>query len=202
MKMARPTRKHAGRPSLRAAQARLTRERIEQALAELLKEGGVESITFKAVAAKAGVTEMTVYRHFPTRDELLKAIWQQMNREMGPNVTMPATLEALLSQHRELFTGFDRIPGQITASLTTPEGREMRGSLDRQRRRAFLAIVDEVAPGLSPQRRTQVAGVLQLLHSAHAWMSLREQWDLSGEQAGEVTRWVIELIVKDLRRKA
>jgi AcrR family transcriptional regulator len=187
------------RPALRAEQAALTRTRIDAALAELLHEqDGVERITFKAVAQRAGVTEMTVYRHYPTRDDLLQAVWQQMNREMGA-VRMPDSLQALLDQHAALYAGFDRIAPQIMASLTTPQGRAMRASLNRQRRKAFAAIVDQLAPGLDAAARTRAAGLIQLLHSAYAWASLREQWGLSGAEAGKATRWAIDLIIDNLR---
>ena len=203
MKRAALTKTSPGRAPLRSEQKQLTRERIEAALAELLREErGVEGITFRSVAARAGVTEMTVYRHFPTRDDLLHGMWRQMNRELGPNVTMPASVADLLSQHLAMYAGFDRIPEQITASVTTAQGRAMRASLNRQRRKAFLALVAERAPGLDARSRTRAAAVLQLLHSAVAWFSLREQWDLSGEEAGRATLWAIELILKDLGRAA
>lgn len=200
MKRVKPTKAKAEPTSLRAEQAQLTRTRIEAALAQLLKEhGGVEGITFKSVAAKAGVTEMTVYRHYPTRADLLHCMWQQMNRELGPGVTMPTSITELLAQHAELFTGFDRIPAQITASITTTQGREMRASLNRQRRKAFLSMVAELAPHADATTRTRAASVLQLLHSALAWFSLREQWDMSGAEAAKATRWAIELVVEKLR---
>ena len=197
MKRAKITRRRAPIPSLRAEHARLTRSRIESAVADLLRErGGVEGITFKLVARKAGVTEMTVYRHYPTRADLLRGMWEQMNRELGSRISMPQNAAQLLDQHRSMFTGFDRIPEQITASLTTTEGREMRASLNAERRRAFLAIASEVAPRASAAQTRRTAALLQLLHSAVAWFSLREQWDMSGEEAGDTTLWAIELLMK------
>lgn len=200
--MVKPTR--TARPAtLRAEQTRLTRERIVDALTDLLDEvGGADSITFKAVAARAGVTEMTVYRHFPTRDALLHGLWEGLNRAMGPDLRLPETVAGLREQHLALFRGFDRIPAQILASLTTTQGREMRASLDRRRRKAFLAIVDEHAPGLTGERRRGAAGVLQLLHSAYAWLSLREHWGLSGAAAGRATLRAIDCILRDLKESS
>ena len=193
----------AGHLPLRAAQAGMTRARIEQALVELLQEeGGFERITFKSVAQRAGVTEMTVYRHYPTRDDLLRALWEQMNREMGPNVHMPDSLSSLRAQHQEMYAGFDRIAPQIIASLTTPQGREMRTALNRQRRKAFRSIVREIAPDLEETQQLRAAGILQLLHSAYAWDSLREQWGMSGAEAGRATQWAIDIIIQSLRKKS
>jgi AcrR family transcriptional regulator len=153
------------------------------------------------VAERAGVTEMTVYRHFPTRDDLLRGLWRQINARMGAGIGMPGSVEELLAQHGALFAGFDQVAPQIEASITTAPGREMRAALNERRRRAFRGIVDEAAPDLKPDARTRAAAILQLLHSAHAWMSLRDQWGMDGREAGAATRWAIDTLLQQLRKK-
>lgn len=183
----------------RRGQAERTRARIEEAVASLFDErGGAGEITFRAVAERAGVTEMTVYRNFPTREDLLQGLWRRLNARMG-DVGMPETQAELLNQHDALFTGFDRIAPQIVAAITTPQGREMRAALNKKRRKAFLGIVEEAAPHLSTSQKLQAAAVLQLLHSAYAWDSLREQWGMSGKSAAKATRWAIEMVLDQLR---
>jgi AcrR family transcriptional regulator len=197
----KPSRKPAYRSDVRQAQTERTRDKIQRAAASLLDEkGAAEGITFKAVAERAGVTEMTVYRHFPTRDDLLQGLWRHLNEEMGDDLGMPEGVAGLLGQHDALFAGFDRIAPQIVASVTTTQGREMRAALNKQRRKAFIAIVEEAAPDLDASRKTAAAAVLQLLHSAYAWDSLREQWGLNGKAAGKATKWAIEILLEDLRR--
>lgn len=197
-----PSHKTAYRSDLRKAQTELTREKIQRAAASLLEERGAEGITFKAVAERAGVTEITVYRHFPTRDELLEGLWRHLNDQMGPDLGIPASPDALFAQHDALFAGFDRIAPQIVASITTTQGREMRAALNKQRRKAFLAIVEHAAPNLDSNRKTAAAAVLQLLQSAYAWDSMREQWSLNGKAAGKATKWAIETLLNDLRRSS
>ncbi len=185
------------RPPLRQAQTALTRERILDAAAGLIgAEGDAGAITFKAVAERAAVTEMTVYRHFPNRASLLRGIWEHLNAQMGADIGMPASLDELRGQHDRLYSAFDRIAPQIISAIATPQGREMRASLNKERQEAFLAIVAEVAPGLDGKSKRQIAALLQLLHSAYAWASLREQWDLTGADAAQATRWLIELILE------
>jgi AcrR family transcriptional regulator len=51
-----------------------TREKLLSATLELLEgPGGVEAVTMRAVAAAAGVTAMATYKHFESRDALLRA---------------------------------------------------------------------------------------------------------------------------------
>jgi len=161
----------------------------------------MEAITFRQVAHLAGMTEMTVYRHFPTRDALLHALWEQVNAQMGQGIGMPHSAAELLGQHGALFAGFDAVAPTIVASIGTKQGRDMRASLNAERHEAFEGIVAELAPALPDAERRRAAALLQLLHSAYAWDSLREQWGMDGAEAGEATRWLIELLLENLRRK-
>jgi AcrR family transcriptional regulator len=195
MNNARQTPKSPYRSELREAQAAMTRERIQRAAAELLEAGGADGITYKRVAEGAGVTEMTVYRHFPNREDLLRGLWAHINARMSPDIGLPDTAERLFAQHRPLFEGFDRIPAQILASLTTAQGREMRASIDPERRAAFLAIAAQAAPSADPAAQRRLAALVQLLHSAYAWLSLREQWDMAGDEAADATRWAIDTLL-------
>jgi AcrR family transcriptional regulator len=196
MNEAEQTSKPRYRSELRRAQADMTRQRLLRAAAGLLEsEGDAEGITYKRVAALAGVTEMTAYRHFPSREDLLKGLWEHLNAQMDPGIGLPDSAERLYAQHRALFEGFDRIPAQIVASLTTPQGREMRSIIDAERREAFLAIAAEAAPKADAAAHRRVAAVVQLLHSAYAWLSLREQWGMAGDEAADATRWAIETLL-------
>jgi AcrR family transcriptional regulator len=58
-----------GRP--RSAEAE---QAIRDAAAELLSERGIGGFSVEAVAARAGVAKTTVYRRWPTREELLVAV--------------------------------------------------------------------------------------------------------------------------------
>lgn len=190
-----PTSKPRYRSSLRQAQADLTRDRIRRAAAELLEsDGGADAITYRKVATRAGVTEMTVYRHFPTREDLLRGLWEHLNAQMAGHIGLPTTLDALHAQHDALYEGFDRIPARILASVTTAQGREMRAAIDPDRRTAFLSVAADIAPHADATAQRRLAGVIQLLHSAYAWLSLREQWQMSGSEAAEATRWAIDTL--------
>jgi AcrR family transcriptional regulator len=188
--------------SLRREQAEGTRERILAALAALLEaEGTLEGVTNKAVARQAGVTEITVYRHFPSRDDLLRALWDWMNRRAGAQAGRPQHEADLVANIGPLFAGFEAAPGHILATLTTPQGREMRASLDAERRRAFLDALADASAQLPEADKAKAAAVLQLLYSAYSWVSLREQWGLRGEPAAQAVAWAAETLIHDLKTR-
>jgi AcrR family transcriptional regulator len=187
---------------LRQEQAEATRERIVAAMADILAEDGrIEAATNRAVAARAGVTEITVYRHFPNREALLRGLWEHLNRRNGATIGMPQSEAEIVGKVGALFATFDAAPAHILASLTTEHGREMRSSLDELRRTAFLDALEDAAKALAPEDRAKAAGVIQLLYSAYAWLSLREQWGLVGQDAADAAGWAIETLIADLRAR-
>jgi AcrR family transcriptional regulator len=56
-----------------------TRERILQAARSLWREGGFAAVTTRAVAQRAGVNEVTLFRHFTNKDGLLTAMVESVN---------------------------------------------------------------------------------------------------------------------------
>jgi AcrR family transcriptional regulator len=54
--------------------AAATEERILEAASSLWHDGGFEAVTTRAVAYRAGVNEVTLFRHFASKEGLLKAM--------------------------------------------------------------------------------------------------------------------------------
>lgn len=187
--------------ALRRDQAEATRERILAAMAALVEEGGGQEPTNRAVAERAQVTEVTVYRHFPSRELLLKGLWEHLNRKDGVRVGMPESPADLLAKIGPLMASFDASPAQIIGRITTQQGRAARSSLDPERREAFQAVVAQAAPGLAEGEQTKAAAVLQLLYSAYGWISLREQWSLTGKPAADALGWAVEVLLADLKSR-
>lgn len=187
---------------LRRDQAQATRDRILDAVAaELEERGGLDGVSNRLIAERAGVTEITVYRHFPNRDLLLAAMWTRLNAERGVRGGFPDRIDEVEDRLTALFTSFDATPAHILATVTTPQGREMRASQDEARRTAWLSTLEIAFPDLPGADRARAAGVLQLLNSAYAWLSLREQWGMDGAEAATAVRWAVRTLTNDLKTR-
>src|SRR5437773_7587756 len=68
--------------TLRREQADLTKRRILDGVRDLLVESG-SSLSIPDIAARAGVSEPTVYRHFPNRDALFDAASEVVAEHLG-----------------------------------------------------------------------------------------------------------------------
>lgn len=185
---------------LREQQAASTRERILEALGALIQRDGYEQVSFKALAKEAGVTEITVYRHFKDRQALLREFWFWMDKRLG-NRGMPQSEEALLADIPVVFAGFDEQEPLMRAALLTKEGRAMRMTMQPERRAGFQRALAGALTGLTPKERQRVLAVVQLLYSGYAWMSMRDHWDLDGAEAAQASVWAIRTLLDDLKRR-
>src|ERR687892_439738 len=92
---------------LREQQAELTRELILKAVAERLELDDPGEISVPEIAAASGVSLRTVYRYFPTRDELLTAAAEWINERVFGGMPYVDTLDGLVAHLREAFERFD-----------------------------------------------------------------------------------------------
>ena len=187
----------------RQEQAEATRSRILETAAVLIEASpdGAASVTTKRIAEKAGITEVTLYRHFPSRTALNEALWRHMNDRQGVAGGFPTSLAEMPQRLVPLFASFDETPAHILNTLTSTTGREMRSSQNDARCEAFRRAVRSANPALAATDDVQAAAVLQLLYSAYSWLSLREQWGLSGAEAARAVGWALETLSRDLRTR-
>src|ERR1700760_1858713 len=91
------------------ADARRNEETLLNAAAAVFVTSGVEA-PIRDIAAKAGVGTATIYRHFPTRADLIVAVYRHQVEalaEAGPALlTTSATPHAALSRWIDLFVDF------------------------------------------------------------------------------------------------
>ncbi|MET9406143.1 helix-turn-helix domain-containing protein [Streptomyces sp. NPDC002935] len=100
----------AGQPARpRRADARRNQETLLEAAAAVFATSGVEA-PVRDIAARAGVGTATIYRHFPTRADLIVAVYRHQVEacaEAGPALLRTcASPHAALAQWIDLFVDF------------------------------------------------------------------------------------------------
>jgi AcrR family transcriptional regulator len=180
--------------SIRQEYKNETRSRILDATIDLLSDQSEAALTIAAVAAKAGVTDRTVYRHFDTREELLRAVWPRMQQKVGSQ-GFPQTAAALVGSPRKLFPRFDEAAQLIRASVYSPAGLELRLQSNEDRQASTIACIQDALPDLDQGALRRRAAVAQLINSAYAWEVMRQFWGLSGEEAGAAAAEALEILL-------
>jgi TetR/AcrR family tetracycline transcriptional repressor len=77
-------------PGPTATRPPVTREAIVRAALELLADGGLESVSFRRIATKLGVSAPTLYWHVDNKRQLMDLMAEELVRRSGPAYDGPA----------------------------------------------------------------------------------------------------------------
>jgi len=80
---------------------RETRERIVQAAADAFRERGLDGVGVADIMKRAGLTHGGFYAHFKSKDDLVRAAFEQMSREIAETVGATDYLAELHMRHPE-----------------------------------------------------------------------------------------------------
>jgi AcrR family transcriptional regulator len=168
--------------SKRAATVARTRQRIVDATRELHSEQGIAATSWDDIAARAGVGVGTVYRHFPSLDELIPACGEITMQVVA--LPDPATIPTLFEHATEPAERIERLVREAFAIYERggPELRAIRHEADahprvaqdRDRLDASLSALFETALGpldATQQDRALARAVVDL----NTWEALHDQ---------------------------
>lgn len=187
-------------PTLRERQVAQTRELIIDALTELLGDRRADEVTTRDIAVLAGVSERTVYRHFPDRDALLEGLAGRVSRLDGVAPSFgPGGLDALAPTSRRLMALLDEhvVPARAEAVFNADPRRFAPGT--QANSRSIMDLLATELPDLDDAERRRIAAVIRCLVSTQAWLRMREEFGVPGTESGPVVAWVIDMIVRELR---
>jgi AcrR family transcriptional regulator len=183
--------------SLRRERAAQTRERIVDAGLQLAHECPVwdwRALTIRAAAERAGVSQRTIYRHFPGEREFHDAVMQRLEEQAG--VTLEGLrLEDVADATARVFSHVSSFP---MAPRTPPLDPTLTAT-DQRRRASLLNAVSPAAAGWPEADRRITAGMLDVLWSVMSYERLVAAWELTPEQATTAITWVIGLIEAAIR---
>ena len=177
--------------SRRAEQVEETRERITAATARLHTTVGPANTSVASIAEEAGVTRLTVYRHFSDLDVLFEACrahWRAENPPPDPRLWAETPgLEARARRGLTEFYAWYREHAEelfpIYRDMTTMPPSSQETMRSDNRRLGDLLLADDVPAG--DQGRKIRAAARHLL-DYRTWRSLAIQQGLSDAEAVEI----------------
>jgi TetR/AcrR family transcriptional regulator, regulator of autoinduction and epiphytic fitness len=170
----------------RTIRAERTRQALVEALLGLLHEGTLTP-TAAAIAARAGVSERSVFQHFPDREALLEAVAREQYARIVPTLipvdsSLPfdARADQFADQRARLY---EEIAGVRRAGLLIEhESSSVAGWLTTARK-AKAAELERVfrreLDAIPPDEREPVRAALVALCSWSAWDAWRTHQRLS-----------------------
>ena len=149
------------------------------------------------------MTERTIYRHFPTREDLLNAAWRRALRAFIRGQTQQVeTLDQILELTRAAYENFDANEGIVRAIISAPEGVEVRKRPAEIRLAMLKRAYAGLLAGIPEEQVKAVVMATHALSSASVWSHLRDYCGLDGVEGGKVAALAIELIVEATKARA
>ena len=189
----------------RAAAVERTRQRIVEATLELHREQGIAATSWDDIAARAGVGVGTVYRHFPSLDELIPAcgeITMQVVALPDPD-TVPALFEDATEPAerierlvREAFAIYERGAPELRAIRREADVHPRVGQDRDQLDASLSALVDTALGPLDATHRDRA--VARAMVDLNTWEALRDQ----GLDPAECVAAISDMLAKRLMAPA
>lgn len=188
------------RSPLRERQVAQTRDLILDAVTDLLGDRRADEMTTRDIAAEAGVSERTVYRHFPDREALLEGLTSRLPELDGGKPSFDtARLDDLAPVCRRLMEVLDEhyVIARAEAVLNADPRRFAADT--RANTREMRELLAKELPQLDDRELVRIAAVIRCLVSTQAWLRMREEFGVPGTESGPVVAWVVDLIIRELR---
>jgi AcrR family transcriptional regulator len=181
-----------------------TRQRIVEATVELHKSIGMARTTISAIAEKAGVQRLTVYRHFPDERALFSACtghymganppsdpasWTQV---ANPKERLKMALAEVYAYHRRTEPIMANV---IRDAPVHPLTREMAEPYFQLWERMQYVLV--TGWGVEDERLALLLAALGHALDFQTWRSLVRQQGLNDEQAIEVMVGMVQCLMHD-----
>ena len=185
--------------NLRERQAAVTRDQILDVAFEMLSRHPDQPFSHEAIAKKAGMGARTVYRYFPSRAELLQAVWERLRGRT--QIRFPTAEDEIVPFIRDMFQQFENNEALVRAMVDSPLGREVRARGAIKSRAELTRSLSQILPGLPSRRQNQLVGLFLSLYSGNFWQALRDRGGLSPADAQEAAVWAMEALLNAARRE-
>ena len=183
---------------VRRQQTAETKQRIIAAGAELVHEFPAwdwTNLTARAVGERAGVSERTVHRYFPSERKLRDAVIQRLVEESGASLE-DLTLSDFANVTQHMFGYLSSFAAQATPASNDPT----LATMDKYRRDVLITAIARETPTWSERDRENVAAVLDILWNLAPYERLVVAWGFDADRAISILSWLISMIQTAIRQ--
>jgi AcrR family transcriptional regulator len=186
--------------TLREEHRELTRRRVLGAVLDLLAEGSLDELSVPAVARRSGVSVATIYRYFPTRDDLVAAAAAEPARQaLAAAPDRRRDDDELAAFQRTMWHNFATNLDLLRHQVTSAAGREMRQTrLDESRRQLAAYVAGEGVDPQTPEGERLIA-LLLLVSGSLALVELHDRQGLGVDQAVDASLWAVRALIEASR---
>lgn len=187
---------HSVEMGLREEQRGLTRSKILGAVLVLVAEGSLDELSVPAVARLSGVSLATIYRHYPTRDELLAAAALEPARQVfGDGTPVREGDDELAAYQRALWSAFAHNLPLLRHQVASAAGREMRHVRLAQSRELVARYLPRFGIDPASPAGERLTALILLLTGSLGLVELHDRQQLSVEESIETSLWAVRALI-------
>lgn len=182
-----------------------TRKAIIEAAVDLFLQRRSDGFSIQEVAGRAGLTHRTIYRYFPTRQELLAATAQHLAHGIAEDPfsevsTVEEWIDAVGSHLARAEANIEILPRVLAAMFASRDLRLLgQGILARDTHR--WKVFRRQCPHLRERDARRTFATLRHLLSSTSYVFLRLRFGMSPAEATEAIRSAASAIVEQAARR-
>ncbi|MEP6658405.1 MAG: helix-turn-helix domain-containing protein, partial [Acidimicrobiales bacterium] len=160
-------------------------------------EGSLDELSVPAVARRSGVSLATIYRYFPTKDQLLAAAADEPSRQALTAVPEPRPGDDdFATFQRAMWTSFASNLPLLRHQVTSEAGRDMRQA--RLARSRVQLAVYVAARGVDPKSAEgeRLIALLLLVNGSLALVELHDRQGLDVDDALSTSLWAADVLIR------
>jgi AcrR family transcriptional regulator len=190
----------ASRGSLRVEHAERTRSRILDAVVTLVGARGDCEFTMPEVASASGVSLRTLYRYFPTRQQVIDGVATVADQAAASNLPTAAfELADLRPWLEQAWRNLLEREAFIRAQHTSPNGAAIRRARIPFFREVTRTLLQREVPGLAPEVVDDIVDTTLLLVSSSALFELLDVLEIPVERGARLAADAVTTLIDATR---
>jgi len=178
---------------LRSALREVTRQKIVDAVVDLVAEGSMGELSIPLVSRRCGASVATIYRYFPTKEHLLAAAAEEPARRAALGLPDEALTDGP-THLRQAWTSFATNLPLLRKQLASDVGREMRQQRYERSKDWFTRYVGSAGVSVATPEGERLVRLSLLMTSSLALLDLHDRQGQSPEQAADDVTWAMETL--------
>lgn len=161
----------------------------------LLTDHPGSEISHEGIGRAAAIAARTVYRHFPTRADLLAEVWEEIDSRLGLSKLPTTNSAALLAYVPELFSRLDANAAIVNALITSHTGHEMSRRTGERRLEAIEHALRAETRNIPVAERDRLVGLVRVLTSPLTWHVLHQKTRVTGDEPALAVTWALQRLI-------